>query len=139
MADIKWKRSLTAIAIAGLMAVGSGQLAYAQAEAEPEGEPGIEGQPEIDVSEQKLESFVTAVLAVDEVLQVWQPRLAEAETAEEAAAIQEEAAEEATQAVESTGLSIEEYEQINQAVQMDPQLQAQVVEMIEAEQNGLEQ
>lgn len=140
MALIDFKRTIPAaalaLAMAGAMTLGVSTSAQAQTQSEPETQvqPEMDQAPEIDVSQQDLEAFASAAVAVDSVLQEWQPRLAEAETAEEAATIQEEAADEATRAVESEGLSVEEYQQINQAVQMDPELQQQVVQMIEERQ-----
>lgn len=122
-------RSLPALVIAVFMALGSPQALLAQTTDDEQG-----GAPQTDWSEDELQSFASAAMAVDEVFTKWRTRIAEADTAEEANEMQQEASEEAVDAVEREGLTIEQYNEINQAIQADPELYDRVIEMIQAEQ-----
>lgn len=120
--------SLPAIAVAVFAAFAMVQAPVAQSVEEGQSEPRMEW------SEQELQSFASAALAVDEIFTKWRERIADAETAEEANAMQAEASTEAAQAVENEGLSIEEYNEINEAIQRDSELYDRVIELIQAEQ-----
>ncbi len=121
------RQSLPAMLIAATLALGSAGVASAQTM-----EQGAE--PRTDWSEQELQSFAAAAVGVDEVFARWRDDIAEAETAEEANEMQQQASEEAAEVVEEEGLTIEEYNEINQAIQADPQLYEQVIQLIEQEQ-----
>lgn len=71
----------------------------------------------------KLESFVTAALAVNRLVDQWTPRIQSAQDDTEAANLREQANGELVAAIEQTdGISVEEYREISQAAQTDPGL-----------------
>jgi GTP1/Obg family GTP-binding protein len=75
----------------------------------------------------KLESFVTAALKVNELIEQWTPRIQDAQDETEAAALRDQANGELVGAIESAdGITVEEYRQISQAAQADPQLMARI-------------
>lgn len=121
------RRSLPAMLVAATLALGTAGAAHAQTTQEG-------AEPRTDWSEQELQSFASAAVGVDEVFARWREDIAEAETAEEANEMQQQASEEAAGVVQDEGLSIEEYNEINQAIQADPELYEQVIELIEQEQ-----
>jgi len=70
-----------------------------------------------------LESFAVAFLEVDKVKREYTPKLQQATSEEEQKQIQTEAGQKMVQAVEGTaGISVEEYNQIIQSAQADPEL-----------------
>jgi Domain of unknown function (DUF4168) len=77
--------------------------------------------------EAKLESFVTAALTVNQLVQQWTPRIQGAASETEAAELRDQANGELVAAIEQTGgISVDEYREISQAAQADPQLMARI-------------
>jgi Domain of unknown function (DUF4168) len=75
----------------------------------------------------KLESFVAAALSVNELVQQWTPRIQGATSETEAAELRDQANGELVAAIEQTGgISVDEYREISQAAQNDPQLMARI-------------
>ncbi len=67
-------------------------------------------------AQSKLEAFVTAVMAVDELVQKWTPRIRGAGKGEEDAKLRAEADAELLAAIEGTdGITVAEYKQIGDA------------------------
>jgi hypothetical protein len=80
----------------------------------------------------KLESFVTAALAVNQLVEQWTPRIQGAQNETEAAQLREQANQELVAAIQqSNGISVDEYRQISQAAQSDPQLMARITEIFD--------
>ncbi|WP_047144848.1 DUF4168 domain-containing protein [Aquamicrobium sp. LC103] len=74
-------------------------------------------------SDEKLKSFAVAFLEVSKITQEYQPQLEGAKTPEDQQRVQSEASDKMVNAVESSeGISVEEYTQIIQAAQTDPEL-----------------
>jgi hypothetical protein len=75
----------------------------------------------------KLESFVTAALTVNQLVEQWTPRIRGAASETEAAELRDQANGELVAAIEETGgISVDEYREISQAAQNDPQLMARI-------------
>ena len=92
-----------------------GQFAQAQSEA---------------YSEAELETYVAAVLKIYEIDKAWQPRIDEAQTNGEAAALTREATEQMIGEVQALGLSVEEYNAITEAAEQDNQLYERIRGML---------
>jgi len=74
-------------------------------------------------SDAKLESFASAVLAVNAIVEKWQPQIQAAASDEQAQTMAGEANDEMRAAVDGTeGITVEEYQEIAQAAQADPEL-----------------
>jgi hypothetical protein len=87
-------------------------------------------QTPAEFTDQKLESFVVAALAVEELIRQWNPRIQGAENAEQAAQLREQASAELVDTISRTeGITVEEYQQIGQAAQGDPDLAARINEI----------
>lgn len=83
------------------------------------------------VTDEKLESFVVAFNEVEQVKQDYTQQLQAAESPEEQKQIQNEAGQRMLQAVEDTdGISIDEYNQILQTAQADPDLAQKLTDAI---------
>ena len=87
-----------------------------------------QAQPEF--SDQQLESFVVAAIAVDEVIREWNPRIQAAEDDAQAAELREQANAELVEVITQTdGITIEDYQEIGRAAQADPDLAARINEI----------
>jgi Domain of unknown function (DUF4168) len=87
-------------------------------------------QTQAEFSDQQLESFVVAALAVEELIRQWNPRIEGAENAEQAAQLREQASTELVDTINRTeGITLEKYQEIGQAAQGDPDLAARINEI----------
>jgi Domain of unknown function (DUF4168) len=87
-------------------------------------------QAQTEFSDAKLESFVVAAIAVDEKIREWNPRIQAAQNEQEAAELREQASNEVLETIDGTeGMSVEEYQQIGQAAQADPELATRINEI----------
>lgn len=78
---------------------------------------------ENELTDEKLGSFVVAAIAVEDLVEQWQPRIDEAATEDEALELRAQANAELVAAVEQTpGITVEEYQEIGMAAQTDPSL-----------------
>jgi outer membrane murein-binding lipoprotein Lpp len=74
-------------------------------------------------SDAKLESFASAVLAVNAIVEKWQPQIQAATSDEQAETMASEANDEMRAAVDGVeGITVDEYQEIAQAAQADPEL-----------------
>ena len=79
------------------------------------------------VTDAKLQSFASAVIAVNAVVERWRPQIQAAPSETDKQQMAEKANQEMRAAVEGTeGLSVDEYQAIAQAAQGDPQLMARI-------------
>jgi len=112
------KTTLTAAVLASGLALGTAPAAMAQSE--PDGAALVQ-------EEGKMDSFVTAALAVDEVRNTYVAQLQTIEDEAEQQALIEEANEAIVQAVEEAdGINLEEYVAIGEAASTDPEIAAQI-------------
>jgi hypothetical protein len=104
---------------------------HAMAQEQPQGQP--QGQPMTppDFSQQQIEAFVDAATEVQRVQTELDTKAQEAENPEEVAELQQEAQVEASQAVEDSGLTVDEYAAIAQAANQDPDLYAMIVDLMQ--------
>lgn len=114
--------AVMSFAAALILVLGSGPGALAQDQ--PAVAPGA-------VTEDQVDAFVDAAVAVQEVEREYGGRLQEVETAEEAEQLQQQAQMEAIRAVEDSGLNIEEYFLVLEAANADPELHAMIVERLQ--------
>lgn len=116
------KTTLAAAALASGLAFGTAPAALAQSQ--PEGAALVQ-------EEGKLESFVVAALAVDEVRNTYVAQLQTIEDEVEQQSLIEEANAAIVAAVEeSEGITLEEYVAIGEAASTDPEIAAQLDAMM---------
>jgi hypothetical protein len=84
-----------------------------------------------DFSEEKIEAFVDAATEVQRVQTELDAKAQEAQNPEEVAQLQQEAQQEASQAVEDSGLTVDEYAAIAEAANQDPDLYAMIVDRMQ--------
>lgn len=122
MFTIKGSTLLTA----GAFALSAGLATPALAQ--EYGDPMQQQQaPQMEVNDEQVSAFAEAQARVVEIGEKWSPRLEAAETAEEMQEAQQSAQQEMIVAVENSGLSVEEYNQIAQAAQADEALRERIL------------
>lgn len=85
---------------------------------------------EDEYTDAKLHSFASAVLAVNAIVERWRPQIQAAPSESDRQQMAEQANGEMRAAVEATeGITVEEYQEIAQAAQADPQLMARLDEV----------
>lgn len=100
-------------------------------------QPGAESQQQTqDYSEAQIQAYATAFLEVRDLSREYQGKMQSAETPEQQQAVQQEATELMSNAVQESGLSVQEYNNITEASRTDPDLQAKVMEKISDEQQN---
>jgi hypothetical protein len=93
--------------------------------------PPAAAQMGTQFSDTQISAFAEAARDVGELQQLYDARLQEADSAEQVQQLQEQAQAEMVQAVEASGLTPEEYNQILQAAHQDEQLYTQIVEQMQ--------
>lgn len=128
MKQINTSRFLAPVALA--IALGASGTAVAQQQSGAQGGGGQGGMqqqaPDIDVSDDQVESFAEAQARVAEIGEKWTPRMQEAESSEDVQKAREQAQQEMVIAVENAGLSVQEYNQIARAAQADEELREKI-------------
>lgn len=87
-----------------------------------------------EVSQEELAAFAAANQRIQELRQEWMPKISEAETSEENLEIRQRATEEMATAVQDEGLTVEQYNQIANAAQNDPEVMQQLQEHLQSPQ-----
>jgi outer membrane murein-binding lipoprotein Lpp len=86
-----------------------------------------------EYSDAKLQSFASAVIAVNSVVEQWRPQIEAASSDAERQQMAAQANQEMQAAVEGVeGMSVEEYQAIAQAAQGDAQLMARLDQVFKA-------
>lgn len=128
MKQFHTSRFLAPVALA--VALGASGAAVAQQGGAQGGQQGAMQQqaPDIDVSDEQVEAFAEAQARVAEIGEKWTPRMQEAESSEDVQKAREQAQQEMVIAVENSGLSVQEYNQIARAAQADEELRQEIQE-----------
>ncbi|WP_213995578.1 DUF4168 domain-containing protein [Arsukibacterium sp.] len=127
------RKSYLAVVLAGLTMAGTAQLAQAQANPAT---PPAQAQPQMEMKnfdDATLLKFSMAMEGVQQVGSKYEAEFQNAEDAAEAQKIQQAAQQEMVEAVQSSGLSTEEYNQIAQQAQQDEELRNRILEMADTE------
>ena len=135
------RKSYLAVVLAGLTMAGTVQLAQAQAnpaatQAQEQSQAAAQAQPQMEMKnfdDATLLKFSMAMEGVQQVGSKYEAEFQNAEDAAEAQKIQQEAQQEMVEAVQSSGLSTEEYNQIAQQAQQDEELRNRILEMADTE------
>ena len=121
-------RVLTLALAAGLVAAPAAFADTGQQFAQTEEQPA---QQAIQPDEQQLESFVTATVRIINIQQQAQQQMAATQEPEQQEQVRNQALQEIVSAVESEGLSVDEYNGIVQQVESDPELGQTVQQRIQ--------
>lgn len=112
-----------AVAVAGALLLASPALAQ---------QGGAQPQQDVDVSDQELRTFTEAFIDVQEIRDDLNREMEDAQNADEAQALQEEADQRMVEVIEEEHeIGVERYNQISQAMRADSELYAQFEELRE--------
>lgn len=131
------KSTKLALTVAITAAIGMSAPAFAQyQEQQQQQQPPMQQQqaPDVDVSHAQLEQFVDAQHAITEIRDEYTQKLQAAEDQEAQQQLQMEANEAMTDAVESSGLEVDDFNEIAMALQADEELRDRYMELIQADQ-----
>lgn len=88
------------------------------------------GAANVDLEDRKLEAFITAAAAVDNVMASWQPKIVRAD-GRQAQTLRDQANAEIRDSIEQVDdISLPEYREIRQAIAADPHMLARVIEIM---------
>ncbi|AHE97545.1 DUF4168 domain-containing protein [Thioalkalivibrio paradoxus] len=124
------KTTLT-LALTSLFAFGGTALAQGYGDAGAGAPPAAYGEPtpgSAAITEQTVDTFVDAFVAVQQIREDFAERLQSAADEHEAQTMQQEAQDEMMRAVEESGMSVQEYNEVAIALQDDPELMQQIQE-----------
>ncbi|MDR5868034.1 DUF4168 domain-containing protein [Halomonas koreensis] len=123
----------TALCSAALLSIGlMGSMAHAQESADAASEaPQAEAQAQ-DFSDAQLQKFADASKEIAVISQDYTQQLQEAEGDEAQQQVRQEANDKMVEAVEQSGLEVNTFNAIGQAIQQDPELMQRVQEMAQA-------
>jgi hypothetical protein len=94
------------------------------------------GSADAEVEDEKLEAFINAALAVDHVMDKWQPRIIQADGGAEADKLHIKANAEIKETIEKAdGISFAEYQKIRKAIAADPEMLDRVTQIMWQQQN----
>jgi hypothetical protein len=94
------------------------------------------GSADAEVEDEKLEAFINAALAVDHVMDKWQPRIIQADGGAEADKLHIKANAEIKETIEKAdGISFDEYQKIRKAIAADPEMLDRVTQIMWQQQN----
>lgn len=125
------RKSYLAIVLAGLTMAGTAQLA--QAQANPASPQAQMQQQASNFNDATLLKFSMAMEGVQQVGSKYEAEFQNAEDATEAQKIQQAAQQEMVEAVQASGLTTEEYNQIAQQAQQDEELRNRILAMADTE------
>ncbi|BAZ95347.1 hypothetical protein TspCOW1_28040 [Thiohalobacter sp. COW1] len=90
-------------------------------------QPGGATAPQVDLSDQEISQFKAAFDEISTIRQAYAGELQNAEDPNKARELQQRAQSEMVEAVEDSGLSVQDYNRIAGAIQQDPELRSQVL------------
>lgn len=128
MFSLKNKILMGAAAIGLLSSVGVTTVAKAQDNTMP---PQGQQQQQMNVTDAQLQEFAQAQAAVGQVQSKFRAQAQAVETQEEIKAIQQQASQQMVQAIQQTDLSVQEYNQIANLVQANPQVREKYMELVQ--------
>lgn len=94
------------------------------------------GSADAEIEDHKLEAFIDAALAVDHVMDKWQPKIIQAGSGEETETLHVKANAEIKDTIEEAeGISFDEYQDIRKAIAMNPEILDRVTRIMWQQQN----
>lgn len=106
---------------------GQGQGGYQQQGQPPAAQQPGGAAPQVDLSDQQVSQFKEAFGEISTIRQAYADELQNAEDPNKARKLQQQAQSEMVEAVEDSGLSVQDYNRIAGAIQQDPELRREVL------------
>lgn len=94
------------------------------------------GSADVEIEDKKIKAFIEAALAVDHVMDKWQPKIIQASSSDEAETLHGQANAEIRAAIEGAdGISLDEYQSIREAIAADSAMLDRVTEIMWQQRN----
>lgn len=130
-----YRTNAVRILAAGVLALSTAAALPQAASAQQSTPQGNEGAgPKLDWSDNQLRKFAGAAIEVQETFAEWRPRIEQTQDTAKQEELRQQANEAALEAIRDEGLSVRQYNQMNQAIQAEPELYDKVVRMMEEQQ-----
>lgn len=128
-----WVAALALLASLALVAVAGPGMAQEEGSGqEQETYEGYEQEPqETDFSDEDLQKFASSYVQIQDIQQEYSDELSQMEDEQEAQELQEKYTERMVDVVREEGLSVEEYNQIGQAMNSDNELREKIESMVD--------
>ena len=123
---------MTALFSAALLSLGLAATAQAQQDSAANAEQPQATAPAQDFSDQQLQQFADASQEIAVISQEYTQQLQSAEDEQAQQDVRQEANDEMVKAVQNSGLEVDTFNAIGQAIQQDPELMQRVQEMAKA-------
>lgn len=123
---------MTALFSAALLSLGLAATAQAQQDSAANAEQPQATAPAQDFSDQQLQQFADASQEIAVISQEYTQQLQSAEDEKAQQDVRQEANDEMVKAVQNSGLEVDTFNAIGQAIQQDPELMQRVQEMAKA-------
>ncbi len=120
------KKSLTSISLSILIALASSS-ALAQEETQANAQTAPQAAPQtIEITEAAVDKFIEVLQDVESIRGKYVERLQDAEDQQTAMEIQQEAQEKMVEKVQSSGMTVQQFNLIAQAAQQSPEIQQRI-------------
>ena len=120
------KKSLTSISLSILIALASSS-ALAQEETQANAQTAPQAAPQtIEITEAAVDKFIEVLQDVESIRGKYVARLQDAEDQQTAMGIQQEAQEKMVEKVQSSGMTVQQFNLIAQAAQQSPEIQQRI-------------
>ncbi|PRY68292.1 DUF4168 domain-containing protein [Halomonas ventosae] len=123
---------MTALFSAALLSLGLAATAQAQQDSAANAEQPQATAPAQDFSDQQLQQFADASQEIAVISQEYTQQLQSAEDEQAQQDVRQEANDEMVKAVQDSGLEVDTFNAIGQAIQQDPELMQRVQEMAQS-------
>ncbi|MBB3184266.1 preprotein translocase subunit SecF [Halomonas fontilapidosi] len=123
---------MTALFSAALLSLGLAATAQAQQDSAANAEQPQATASAQDFSDQQLQQFADASQEIAVISQEYTQQLQAAEDEQAQQAVRKEANDEMVKAVQNSGLEVDTFNAIGQAIQQDPELMQRVQEMAQS-------
>ena len=120
------KKSLASISLSILIALASSS-ALAQEETQANAQTAPQAAPQtIEITEAAVDKFIEVLQDVESIRGKYVERLQDAEDQQTAMEIQQEAQEKMVEKVQSSGMTVQQFNMITQAAQQSPEIQQRI-------------
>lgn len=120
------KKSLASISLSILIALASSS-ALAQEETQANAQTAPQAAPQtIEITEAAVDKFIEVLQDVESIRGKYVARLQDAEDQQTAMGIQQEAQEKMVEKVQSSGMTVQQFNMIAQAAQQSPEIQQRI-------------
>lgn len=123
-------KRITLLTTCGLAAIG---LSNTPSFADPSAQHQYIAEDTIAYSKDTLKTYALAAIELRDISQRWRPRIASATTEEEAMDMENKANAEMVSAVETKGLSVEQFNSISAAARENPEINKEILDIIAKE------